>query len=103
MHFPALRPRGGLQRPHHRREPLLQLFVGLSPKDADGPLDLLACKVVQNALAERAKAREKVPAEIVAKRFGNASLACIFCKKGEGCVFLSRLAKPNEISEIQQK
>lgn len=25
----------------------------LSPKDADGPLDLLACKVVQDAVAER--------------------------------------------------
>ena len=27
----------------------------LSPKDADDPIDLLAYKVVQNALAERAK------------------------------------------------
>lgn len=29
----------------------------LSPNDADDPVDVLACKVVHNALGERAKAR----------------------------------------------
>lgn len=31
----------------------------LCPKDADDPLDLLACKVVQNALAERRQSKER--------------------------------------------
>ena len=31
----------------------------LSPKDADGPIDLLACKVVQNALAERRQSKDR--------------------------------------------
>ena len=31
----------------------------LSPKDADDPIDLLACKVVQNAVAERRQGKDR--------------------------------------------